>query len=328
MKPFGGPELRYKLVPDWERLPEGYSHPDVAGVAADREGNVHLFCRGDHPVMTYDRSGRFLDSWGQGLFTLRTHGMFLDDRQRLLLVDDGAHSVRRYSIGGKLLDTIGPAGQPTDTGYDGSDLDSVVRGAGPYNRPTKAAVAPNGDIYVSDGYANARVHRFTEAGEHLASWGEPGTGPGEFHVPHCIWVRDDGLVFVGDRHNDRIQIFSPTGEFVSEWLDVQRPQDIFMDPDGLVYVAELPWLVGMSSNRRGPITEFEPGRVSVYDRDGNVLGRWSDPDGTQPGYCVAPHGIAVDDEGSIYLAEVTKTFGIGNGLAGADCHTFQKFARV
>jgi sugar lactone lactonase YvrE len=190
------------------------------------------------------------------------------------------------------------------------------------------AVAPSGDLYVSDGYGNSRVHRFTDGGELLQSWGEPGGGPGQFRTPHSAWVHTDGRVFVADRQNDRIQIFDGEGNYLDEWLDVQRPQDIYIDDAGLVYIGELVYLKGEVSSRRGVIEADEPSRLSIFDLDGNVLLRWSDPDPTKPGFFIAPHGLWVDNEGSIYMAEVTNTIGVNRGRAPADAHTFQKFARI
>lgn len=323
---FGSGSLQFELVEGWEHLPSGWAHADVAGVCTDSSGNVLLYCRGDHPVIVYDRDGKLLDAWGEGEFSYRTHGAFMGAGDDLYLVDTGGNSVGRYSLDGKLLAQIGPKGERSDTGFDGSDA-STIRGGPPFNRPTNLAVAPSGDLYVSDGYGNCKIHRFSYDGELLQSWGEPGGGPGAFRTPHSAWVHTDGRVFVADRENDRIQIFGPTGEYLAEWTDVQRPQDIFIR-DGLVYVGELVWRKHAVSSRRGPIAEEEPSRMSIFDLEGNVLLRWSDPDPTKDGYFIAPHGIWVDDEGSIYVAEVTDTIGVRPGLAPPDAHTFQKFARV
>ncbi|MCL2394766.1 MAG: peptidyl-alpha-hydroxyglycine alpha-amidating lyase family protein [Acidimicrobiaceae bacterium] len=324
---FGSGSLAFELVEGWERIPNDWTHPDVAGVCTDSSGNVFLYCRGDHPVMIYDREGNFLDSWGDGMFSFRTHGMHMGGEDRLFLVDDGGNSVGQYSLDGKLIQQIGPKGDASDTGYTGEMGKPVPRAAGPFNHPTNLAVAPSGDYYVSDGYGNSRVHRFSEDGDLIQSWGEPGSKQGEFVVPHGVWVHDDGRVFVADRENDRIQIFGPTGEFLTEWLDLQRPQDIYIS-DGLVYVGELLYRKGSTSLRRGPIAEEEPGRLSIFDMEGNCLLRWSDPDPTKDGYFIAPHGLWVDDEGSIYMAEVNWTMAVNPGLAPADVHTFQKFARA
>jgi DNA-binding beta-propeller fold protein YncE len=324
----GSGSLKFEHVEGWEQLPAGWKHADVAGVCTDSDNNVYLYCRGDHPVIIYDRNGNFLDSWGEGQFSYRTHGMFMSGGDQMFLVDDSGNSVSRWTVDGTKLQVIGPEGIPTDSGYDGSDVDSITHGAPPFNRPTNLAVAPSGDLYVSDGYGNCRVHRFTDDGTLIGSWGEPGGGPGEFRLPHSTWVHTDGRVFVADRQNDRIQIFGPTGEYLSEWTDVQRPQDIFIDKDNLVYVGELVYRKGHVSSRRGPIAEEEASRISIYDIEGNLLLRWSDPDPTKAGYFIAPHGIWVDGEGSIYLAEVTDTIGVSRGFAPPDAHTFQKFARV
>src|ERR1700722_15284533 len=132
----GAGDLQYELVPDWERLPSGWSHPDVAAVATDSSNNVYVFARGEHPVIVYDRDGHFLGSWGEGTFSYRTHGIFVTAADELLLTDDGGNSVTRYSVDGTLLQTIGTAGAPSETGYDGRDLTTITHGGRPFNRPT------------------------------------------------------------------------------------------------------------------------------------------------------------------------------------------------
>jgi DNA-binding beta-propeller fold protein YncE len=323
----GSGSLQYQLVDNWEQLPAGWSHPDVAAVATDSQGRAYLFCRGEHPVIVYDRDGHFLDSWGEGQFTMRTHGMYVDDEDFLWLVDDADHTARKYTLDGKLLLTIGTPRTASDSGYTGT-VESIVRGAPPFNRPTQIVEAPGGALYASDGYGNCRVHCFDPEGKLIRSWGEPGVEPGCFNLPHGIWVRDDGRVFVADRENDRIQIFSPEGEYLAEWTDVQRPCDIYMDKAGLVYVAELVKRKGHVSFRLGAAEEEQPSRISIFDRDGNLLLRFGGADAAAPGNFVAPHDIWVDDRGDIYVAEVTHTIGVKPGYVPAGTHTIQKFARV
>ncbi|MCC7105208.1 MAG: hypothetical protein IT307_08710 [Chloroflexi bacterium] len=324
----GNGDLQYELVEGWEQLPAGWSHPDVPGVATDSQGRVYLVCRGDHPVIVYDRSGKCLGSWGEGQFTLRTHGIFIGKNDDLFLVDDANHTVQKFTLEGKLLLTIGTPRTPSNSGYDGKSLDSITHGGPPFNRPTHVAVAPNGDLYASDGYGNARVHRFSADGQLIQSWGSPGTGPGQFHLPHNLAVHRDGRVFVADRESDRVQIFSPGGEYLAEWTNVQRPSGIYIDANDRVYVGELVWRKGMKSYRIGTYADEQPARVSIYDIEGNLLLRWGGPDAAAPGNFVAPHGIWVDDEGSIYLGEVTKTIGVSQGYVPDGTHTLQKFARV
>ncbi len=318
--------LQYGVVEGWEQLPKGYAHRDVAGVAVDAEDRVYLICRGDHPIIVYDRDGKFLGSWGEGDFTYRTHGITVGPDQNVYCTDDGNHTVRKFTPGGKLLMTLGTMNTPSDTGYDGKDTATVTRPGGPFNRPTNLAVGPNGDLYVSDGYGNCRVHQFSPSGELKRAWGVPGQGPGQFFLPHGIAVAADGRVFVCDRENDRIQIFSPDGEYLMEWTDTQRPTHIVFDAQGRAYVSELWWHTGQTSQRHGPITEPRHGRVSVYDAAGRLLTRWGSPDACAPGSFAAPHGIAVDSRGDVYVSEVTWTFAVSRGHAPEGCHTFQKFA--
>jgi DNA-binding beta-propeller fold protein YncE len=340
---FGQGAYRYRVVEGWERLPAGWAHTDVAGVATDAEDMVYLYTRGTPRVIVYDRDGRFLRSWGEGLFHDRpngsAHGITIGPDGAVWCVDDGNHTVKKFTPEGHLLLTIGTEGIPSDTGYIGPRpgisgstlLDSIARGGPPFNRPTNLAFAPGGphaDFYVSDGYGNARVHRFAADGTLKQSWGEPGLGPGQFNLPHGIAVHPDGRVFVADRENDRIQIFSPNGEFLAEWLDTQRPTQLQIDAEGTVYVAELWRRVGEVSQRLGRNEVDAPARISILSSDGSVLSRWGGPNRCDPGMLCAPHSLALDSEGSLYVGEVTYTFGVSRGDTPADCHTFQKFARV
>jgi DNA-binding beta-propeller fold protein YncE len=318
--------LSYQVVEGWEQLPPGYEHRDVAGVAVDSEDRVYLICRGDHPIIVYDRKGQFLGSWGEGQFTYRTHGITVGPDDMVYCTDDGNHTVRKFTPDGKLLMTLGTLNTPSDTGYDGKDYMTIARPGGPFNRPTNLAVGPRGDLYVSDGYGNCRVHRFSPTGALERSWGVPGTGPGQFYLPHGIAVAADGRVFVCDRESDRIQIFSPDGEYLTEWTDTQRPTHLVFDAHGRAYVSELWWHRGQTSRRHGAIQDPRYGRVSVYDEHGRVLARWGSADACAPGSFAAPHGLAVDSRGDVYVSEVTWTFAVSRGLAPAGCHTFQKFA--
>src|SRR5919201_1774761 len=165
---FGGPrEMGVSVLPQyepilgWEQLPPGYAHPDVAAVAVNSKGRVYLFCRADHPVLIYERDGRFVGSWGEGVFSARTHGITIAPDDSVWCADDAGHSVRKFTPDGKLLLALGENdGRPSDSGYDGSNLTTIARGAAPFNRPTNLAVAPDGELFVTDGYGNARVHRF------------------------------------------------------------------------------------------------------------------------------------------------------------------------
>jgi sugar lactone lactonase YvrE len=326
----------FEALEGWEQLPVGYAHPDVADVAVDSDGRVYLFCRSEHPVLVYERDGRFVRSWGEGVFSMRAHGVSIAPDETLWFTDDGDQTVRRFTRDGRLLQTIGTSGVASDTGYDGTTVTSIARGGPPFNRPTNLAVAPNGDLYVSDGYGNARVHQFSPRGELRRSWGEPGSGPGQFMVPHGVAVHADGRVFVCDRENDRIQIFSPDGEFLEQWTEIQRPTKLVFGASGIAIVAELCWREGLRSFRTGPIERHRPSRIALLDPRGAVLARlgdvgpidaiWGAADPCRSGNFCAPHGLALDPDGDLYVAEVTWTIGTSKGLVGPACHTIQKFA--
>ena len=329
----GQDSLRFELVPNWEQTSSDRAHPDVAGVAVNSHGEVHLFCRIACPVLVYDRSGRFLRSWGAGEFTMPRgpHGIHIDAQDFVYLVDETGHVVRKYTSDGELVYQIG-TGVPSDTGHDGAlgDPGSGITQAGPpFNRPTNVATHPEYGLYAADGYGNARVHHFdADTGSLLSSWGSLGRGPGEFLVPHGIWNHTDGRVFVADRENDRIQIFSSEGEWLESWTGLQRPCDLWIDAEGLVYVAEFGRFVGVGKPSGRIVHKDEPARVSILSPEGQLLLRWGGADMGAPGNFVAPHSICVDTEGSIYVAEVTGILGVRTGRVPEGTHTIQKFARI
>jgi hypothetical protein len=322
-------KIQYSVIESWEQLPKGWAHRDVAGVAVDQEDRVYLICRGDHPVIIYDQQGNFKRSWGEGEFSYRTHGIYVAPNGTIFCTDDGNHTVRQFTPDGRLLMTMGVLNTPSDTGYDGKNVTSIKRGGPPFNRPTNVAIGVNGDIYISDGYGNARVHVFSPKGELKRSWGEPGNGPGQFYLPHGIAVDAAGLVYVCDREADRIQIFTPDGEYLREWTDTQRPTHLCFDSLGRAYVTELAWYEGDTSySSRGTITKEKArhARMSIYDRNGKMLARWGTPEATAPGSFAAPHGLALDSKNDLYVSEVTWTFAVNRGRVAEDCHTFQKFS--
>jgi len=324
----GADTLRYELVEGWEQLPAGWQHLDVAGVAVDSQDRVYLITRGPARVIVYDRDGTFITSWGEGVFT-RPHGITIH-QDVVYCADDTDHTVRAFTLDGQLLHTLGNENQPSDTGYSpegATNLLSIKRGAAPFNRPTRLSVAPNGELYVSDGYGNARIHRFSADGKLIQSWGEPGTEPGQFNLPHSVWVHSDGRVFVCDRENDRIQIFSPDGEVLSIWTNVIRPGDLFIDQDNNVFVGEMAHAAGGQSMAGKPHSVTRHARVSVRDIEGQVLTSWGGDDPCAPGSFASPHGLWLDSHGDLYVAEVTHTALSRDGLWHPGCHALQKFAR-
>jgi DNA-binding beta-propeller fold protein YncE len=268
-----------------------------------------------------------LQAWGEGQF-VRPHGIWIGPDDMVYLTDDNGHAVRKYTADGKLVLTLQPCGQPSETGVRDVDYRTIRRGAGPFNLPTNLALGPAGEMYVTDGYGNARIHKFAPDGKLLRSWGEPGDGRGQFNLPHGIGVDSGGRVFVADRENSRLQIFSPDGDFLDEWTDVVRPCEVFLDRDDNVFVAELGRRAGLFPWMQPDLT-VSGGRVSVFDRDGRLLTRWGggEQPGT-PGDFFAPHDIWVDSHGSVYVGEVTMSAGGYRGLVSPDCPSLQKFVRI
>jgi DNA-binding beta-propeller fold protein YncE len=276
-------ERQYELVEGWGELPKGWVWGQVGDVAVDSRDRVHVFTRTDHPYMIFDRAGHFEWSWGYGIFE-DAHGICIGPDDNVYLTDRTPQIVLKFTNDGRHLFTIGKRGQPSDTGYTRED--PVVKYAGPpFHHPTNVALSPNGEFYVSDGYRNCRVHKYAADGSLLFSWGEPGEGPGQFKLVHHVWEHKD-KVYVCDRANNRIQIFTPKGEYLDMWPGFLTPCKLYIDQDDVMYVAEL------------------DGRVSILDLQGNVLGRWGGERTHAPGMFWGPHGIYTDSQGDLYVSEV------------------------
>ena len=318
----------------WEQQPADISHRDVAGVAVDAADQVYLFTRYDHQVLVYSSDGKFVRAWGADVFT-NAHNVKIGPDGAVYCVDNGDHSVRKFTPDGELLLTLGVPGTRSDTGYRTDlpvqihNVETVTRPAGPFNGCTDIAIGPGGDIFVSDGYGNCRVHHFSPSGTLLNSWGEVGSGPGQFRLPHGIALTPDGRLLVADRENDRIQIFRTDGSYLGEWSGVQRPSGLAFTPQGDVVVAELWRPADNTSFVSDTIGVEQPGRISVLSPNGEVLERWADSldDKAAEGNVIAPHSVAVDSTGSVYVGEVTYTYGVKMGRVPADHapHQVQKF---
>ena len=328
----GPHKLEYEVLEGWEQLPEGWSFVEVAGVAVDSQDRVYVFNRGEHPIIVFDKEGKFLNAWGDDIFT-SAHGIYIDENDHLFCADHFDHTVRKLTTDGELLMTLGDTEHPADTGFK-IDYSPVSRSGGPFNMVTNAAVGPDGDLFVSDGYGNARVHRFSAEGELKASWGEPGSGPGQFNLPHGIVVDRAGRVFVADRENSRIQIFSSDGDLLTIWDWVNRPCDLFLDEQENLYIAELGWSLPPASPIHFKLLQMPPighdpvGRVTVCDLDGNIQSRFGGSNPLLPGNFVSCHGIWADSRGDIYVGEVVKTSGAIEHFAPLTPQSFQKFIRA
>ena len=271
---FGQGTHQYTVQEDWWTLPEGWEFGWVPAVAVDSQDRVYVYSRSEHPMVVFDRDGNFIDSWGDDILK-DAHGIFIDADDNIYCTEREPHVIRKFTTDGELLMTLGTPDVP---GAEGE----------PFNLPTDFALGPDGEMYISDGYGNARVHKYSPDGELIKSWGQPGTGPGEFDLPHCVRVDPRNRLMVADRENNRIQFFTLDGEYIEEWGDLLQPDTIYIDDDDLVYIAEL----GQ--------------RISIMTLDGEVISQWGSERGSSvPGeFMACPHGIWLDSHGDIYVGEV------------------------
>lgn len=271
---FGSANYLYEVQENWGQLPEGFKLGWIPAVAVDSQDRVYVYSRSEHPMVVFDREGNFLASWGEEVLK-DAHGIFIDTEDNIYCAERNTHVIRKFTKDGKLLLELGTPDRP------GAEDN-------PFNLPTDIALGPDGEMFISDGYGNSRVHRYSPDGELIMSWGKSGAGPGEFNLPHSVWVDSRNRVMVADRQNNRIQLFTLDGEYITEWRDFLHPDDIFIDDEDIVYVAELDQ------------------RVTIITLDGEVLARWGSERGSEvPGeFFACPHGIWADSHGDLYVGEV------------------------
>jgi DNA-binding beta-propeller fold protein YncE len=265
-------DLTYEVVEGWGKLPEGWKFTQVAGVAVDSHDRVYVYNRGEHPIIIFDSDGNFLTSWGEGVLTHGGHGIFIDADDYVYLADRAMQTVLKFTPDGERLLTLGTEGQANE--------------GKPFNNLTDVALSPSGEIYVSDGYGNSLVHRFSADGTLLLSWGEPGSDAGQFKLPHSVFIDRHERVYVADRENHRIQIFTPEGEFITMWTGFRQPTDLFIDADDNLYISEL------------------QSRVTIVNLDGEILARLGGEKSDAPGQFIAPHAVWTDSQDSLYVGEV------------------------
>lgn len=289
----------YQVVHGWPNLPDDIVLGQVSGVDVDSHDHVFVFRRAENSwlsgsfdpqpiasptVMIFDgTTGELLSSWGEGMFVM-PHGLTVDREDNIWLTDVGLHQVFKFDPSGKLLLTVGERGVP---GLDGSH----------FNRPTDVAVASDGSFYVSDGYINSRVAKFSPEGRFLFEWGTKGKGPAEFDLPHSVALDSSGRVYVADRSNARVQIFDSDGRYLTEWKGPEfgRPWAVRVGPDGYVYVVD---------GGDHPDTPPDRARVLKVDLNGEIIdsfGSFGDNDGQ----FMWPHDIAVAKDGAVYVGEVS-----------------------
>jgi DNA-binding beta-propeller fold protein YncE len=271
-----GPALPYQVVDGWAKLPKGWNFGECSGVAVDKQDNVWVFNRGNHPVIEFDRDGKMLQAWPD-VKVVSSHGIRVDADGNVWGVDVKGHVVIKYNREGRVLMILGNR-QGVAGNNDSKDA---------FNEPTGVTFAPNGDFFVTDGYVNSRVIKFNKDGEYLTHWGRKGTGDGEFNLVHDSALDTKGRLYVADRTNQRVQIFDGEGKFLGKWTGIGSPWGLqYVRSEDAIYMAD-----GVNN------------RVVKLNLEGQILGVFSSY-GKTPGKLDFAHNIAVDSTGSVYVAEI------------------------
>jgi len=297
----------YEAETDWATLPDGMRFIEVPDVSVAPDGSVYLFLRNPaNPVVVLSPDGGFFRTWGSERLTGRAHAILAAHDGFIYCVEDDANRITKWTPEAELVLTI-TAEAPRYSGR-------------PFNRPTDVVIDADGRLFIADGYGNARIHRYSATGEHEISWGSAGIGPGEFLVPHNIAI-DGERIYVADREAHRVQVFDLDGTLIDIWNNkVHRPCGITVGPDHNVYVGE---------NRAMHLLDDADGVghcVTVWDPDGNLLARFGDAvEGEGRGQFIAPHGMAVNADGDVFVGEVSFT---SRGRAMQPSRELKSFTRL
>lgn len=301
--------FRYELDKDFLKLPDFLQYVPICTGCADEKDVLYLATRDrEHPIVVVDPEGNYIRDFGKNLFTF-LHSVFVTGHKTLLCADSNTHVIRELSLEGEVIRDLGNFGVPSDSGYqkniwrdmhrngqiipmnlpfqkDWSFIESIktiTHAAPPFNRPTGAVETSKGDIFVSDGYANCALHKFSKEGKLLHTWGAPGIGPGKFFVMHSLWADRMDRIWVADREGNSIQVFTDEGELLAYCTEgLYQPSEIWAD-DNYIYVGE-----------RGGIT--------IFDYDLEIA--------AQLGFYMSSlmtHGFCGDSEGNLYMMTLSDT---------------------
>jgi len=298
----------YELVKDWPQLPVGYIVGNPTGIGLDNKQNVFIFIRAGRSwkdvmpdsvisaktILMLDRNtGKILNSWGAGLFIM-PHGLTVDKQNNIWVTDVGLHQIFKFDQNGKLLMKLGVAKVAGN--------DSLH-----FNQPTDVAVADDGSFFVSDGYGNNRIVKFSSSGKYLLDWGSKGNKPGEFDLPHAVDLDSEGSLYVADRENNRIQKFDANGRFIKEWTNGG-----FAKMYSLTIDKKKNQMVAIDYLKVNSI--IKGSNVIVFDKAHNNIRQFG-RSGAYNGPLCRYHDISVDDEGNLYICDI-----LGNSV--------QKFKKI
>ena len=292
--------IHYTLDEAWPQLPVGYAFGQPTGVGVDSKQHVFVFHRAGRkwttafPETFIDKNtileidgetGAIINEWGDSLFIM-PHGLTVDKKNNIWLTDVGLHQVFKFSHDGRLLMKLGIAKTEGD--------DSLH-----FNLPTDVAVADDGSFYVSDGYGNSRVVKFSAEGKYLFQWGKPGSDEGEFDIPHGITLDKNENVYVADRQNNRIQVFDKNGIFLRVLKNkdsVPQLPSVAIDSSQQIYAIDFDYVITTDIGNKGS-------KVFQYDSSGNASFQFGST-GKNKRTASWFHDLAVDKPGNIYVGDI------------------------
>ncbi len=287
----------YEVDPSWPQRPAHCKWADVPGIAVDTKDQVWVFTRTNPPVQVYTASGKFVRAWGEDIVG-RAHHIKIDHGGNVWVSDIGLHIVRKCTPEGKVLLTLGT---PGEKGEDAKHL----------NLPTDMAVAPNGDIFVSDGYGNARVVQFDKNGKFIKAWGSLGTGAQNFSIPHAIEIDSKGRLYVADRNNVRVQVYDQRGKLLDSWRDVIVPWGFWLSAKDEIWVcgsSPMQWRIDLKYPTAPLGCPPKDQVLTKFNTDGKLLQLWTAPKGEdgqeRPGELNWVHCLALDSKGNIYAGDI------------------------
>jgi sugar lactone lactonase YvrE len=277
------PQLRFHVDEDFFKLPDNIWPSEAVGVALNSKGHIFLLNRGNHPLLEFMPDGSFVRSIGDGSTIFHAaHSVRFDADDNMWLVDAGNNVVVKFNAKGRIVQALGRRLEPWV--YMTHGIERAIPAPASFYQPTDTVVGPDGSTYVTDGYGNSRVAKFSREGNLVKYWGDRGTRPGQFNTPHSIVMDRGQNLYVADRQNSRIQVFDTNGTFKQAW-----------DLDGLT------WSMCITPGPTQVIFVGSVGKVYKMDLTGKVLGTFGKL-GRLPGWFDSIHAIACPDEKTVYVA--------------------------
>ena len=277
------PQLSFKVLPNFLKLPANLYMAEVVGVDTDSKGHIYVLHRGKQPILEFNPDGSFVRSIGEGLPMEGPHAVRVDREDNLWYIDAAINLVMKFDTEKRLTMVLGRRPEPWT--WATHVIERAIPAPSFFYQPTDVTWGPDGSIFVADGYGNSRVAKFDKNGNLVKHWGERGSGPGEFNTPHSIVIDPNNNLYVADRANARIQVFDTDGNFKREMR--------FGGP---------PWSLCLTRGANPVMYVGSVGRVVKLSLDGKVVGTMG-KFGKVPGMFDWVHGVACPDEHTVYAGE-------------------------